>query len=268
MTKRFAAIGGHHSAKAKTEDWLTPPSVIEALGGPDSFDLDPCASEGQPWRTAVACYTKADNGLLKPWHGRVWLNPPYSSAVIGQWLRRMVEHRTGTALIFARTETDAFFRQVWEQAHAILFIRGRLNFHYGTDAVRAALKDLKEGQKPPRLGDRCSANSGAPSVLCAYGKADADTLAYCGIDGQFVPLIVDRAWLVQKPTGTWAEILERWFVENPGPVTLQQLYRAFADHPKTKNNRNTDAKIRQQLQRGPFKRVDRGQWALDLGGGT
>ena len=29
--------------------------------------------------------------------------------------------------------------------------------------------------------------AGAPSVLCAYGSHEADQLAACGIDGQFVP---------------------------------------------------------------------------------
>lgn len=261
-------IGGHHSPIARTEDWLTPPSIIEALGGADSFDLDPCASEGQPWRTAKACYFQADNGLLRPWVRRVWLNPPYTANVIGSWLRRLADHGEGTALIFARTETEAFFRNVWDRAHALLFLEGRINFHYGADAVRAALENLKPGQRPPKIGDRCAANSGAPSVLCAYGRKDADILAACDIDGQFVPLIVERAWLVQlpkqMPEQTWSAALVEWFAQNPGPVKLSDLYRAFADHPKAKGNRNVDAKIRQQLQRGPFKRTDRGQWEMAL----
>lgn len=239
----FAGIGGHQSAKARTEDWLTPPRVIEALGGANSFDLDPCASDNQPWPTAIACYTRADNGLLKPWHGRIWLNPPYTANVIPMWLQRLAEHGQGTSLIFARTETDAFFRHVWERAHAVLFLRGRLNFHYPD-------------------GRRSSANSGAPSVLCAYGKRDADVLAYCGMDGQFVPLIVERAFLVQLPEQTWGQAIKEFFERHPGPANLADLYRAFADHPKAATNRNIDAKIRQELQRGPFKRTGRGQWEM------
>lgn len=37
----FAGMGGHHSASPTTEEWLTPPFVLEALGGAGSFDLDP-----------------------------------------------------------------------------------------------------------------------------------------------------------------------------------------------------------------------------------
>ena len=43
---RFAGIGGHHSHKAGTVEWLTPPSIIAALG---PFDLDPCAPARQPY---------------------------------------------------------------------------------------------------------------------------------------------------------------------------------------------------------------------------
>jgi phage N-6-adenine-methyltransferase len=241
----FAGIGGHHSAKAKTTDWLTPPAIIDALGGAETFDLDPCASDGQPWRTALACFTRADNGLLKPWHGRVWCNPPYTDDEVGKWLARMANHGNGTALIFARTETDAFFRHVWERAHGLLFLRGRLNFHHPVTGIRAAK------------------NGGAPSVLCAYGRTDAEVLAYCGIEGQFVPLIIDTAVVVELPPGdkSWGELV-REMCADAGTVTIADLYRKLADHPKARGNNHVRAKIRQELQRGPFNRVSRGQWAL------
>lgn len=125
----FAGIGGHQSARSRTDEWLTPPEVIAALGGADSFDLDPCSPIDRPWPTARRHLTIVDNGLIQPWDGRVFLNPPYSTSVIGQWLARMADHNRGIALIFARTETDAFFRNVWERASALLFMRGRINFH-------------------------------------------------------------------------------------------------------------------------------------------
>lgn len=162
-------IGGHHSASSATDEWLTPPAVIEALGGADSFDLDPCAPEPQPYPTAKQVYTARQNGLTLPWHGRVYLNPPYSPKLLQGFLARMVGHGRGTALIFARTETDAFFRFVWDEATAVLFLRGRLNFHHLD-------------------GTRAKANSGAPSVLIAYGMADADILAAGRIPGKFIQL--------------------------------------------------------------------------------
>jgi hypothetical protein len=169
---RLTGMGGHQSAAMLKDEWLTPPEIIQALGGARSFDLDPCSPIHRPWDTAKKHYTIADNGLLKPWHGRVWFNPPYGGpAVVGPWMRRMVEHGVGTTLIFARTETDLFFETVWMKATALLFFRGRLYFHHFD-------------------GKRAAANAGAPSVLIAYGARDAAILRDCGIPGQFVQLRV------------------------------------------------------------------------------
>lgn len=163
-------MGSHHSPKMLKDEWLTPPEIIKALGGPESFDLDPCAPIVRPWPMAKEHYTIVDNGLLKPWHGRVWFNPPYGGPqIVGPWMRRMADHGHGTTLIFARTETALFFETVWRRATALLFIEGRLHFHHVD-------------------GRRAKANAGAPSVLIAYGERDATTLRESGIAGQFIVL--------------------------------------------------------------------------------
>jgi len=148
-----------------TDEWLTPPDLIEAIG---PFDLDPCSpGDRRPWDTAAKHYSLEDDGLRQPWEGRVWLNPPYSQAA--RWLDRLATHGHGTALIFARTETRLWFDHVWPKASGILFIKGRLHFHYAS-------------------GKRASANSGAPSVLVAYGKHDARVLASEPMAGHYVAL--------------------------------------------------------------------------------
>jgi hypothetical protein len=240
-TNTFAGMGGHQSARAETVEWLTPPEVINALGGSDSFDLDPATPLVQPYPTARQRYTRRDNGLLLPWFGRVWLNPPYSNQEIGKWLARLAAHGRGCALIFARTETDNFFRWVWESASAVLFLHGRLNFH-----------------RPD--GTRSEHNAGAPSVLCAYGTGDAEMLAFAGIDGKFVPLSLPRGLLVTAIAGTWRELLAGFFTGRRGPVAIDEIYRAFAHHPKAARNNHVRAKLRQELQRGGYRRVAQGQW--------
>lgn len=236
------AIGGHHNPVPKTVEWLTPPGIIKALGGHESFGLDPCAPINQPYPTARRCYTILDNGLIQDWSDeRVWLNPPYSAHLIKKWLGRMAAHNHGTALIFARTETDAFFRHVWESATALLFMRGRINFH---------LPD----------GSMAEANAGAPTVLCAYGTHDTDILAFCGIRGQFVPLRIPRSVLAAALDQTWREALQEWFSDKDGPVSLEDIYRAFATHSKTRTNPTWQATLRRTLQEGPFNRVGKGQW--------
>ena len=157
-------LGGEKSISG-TDVWLTPPHIIEALG---PFDLDPCASLNRPWDTARHHYTIEDDGLIQPWFGRVWCNPPYGPPM-ARWLHRLAEHdRGGVALIFARTETKAFFEHVWNRADGILFIKGRIRFH--------------------RPDGSPGGTAGSPSVLIAYGKNEVDTLASCGIDGKLVTL--------------------------------------------------------------------------------
>ena len=158
-------IGSHQSSNMQNDEWLTPPHILEALG---TFDLDPCAPIISPWYTANNKFTIEDDGLKQKWYGRVWCNPPYGLQA-AEWLNKLAEHGNGIALIFARTETRMFFDHVWNKADSLLFVEGRLFFHYVT-------------------GEKAAANAGAPSVLVAYGKENSDILKNCGIRGKFVNL--------------------------------------------------------------------------------
>lgn len=179
-------MGSHQSAAMLKDEWLTPPEILSALGGAESFDFDPCSPINRIWPTAKLHYTIVDNGLLKPWIGRGWFNPPYGGPeIVGPWMRRIATHGRGTALIFARTETDLFFETVWKKATAVLFLRGRLFFHCSCDM------EFERKGKPPifrKAGEKAPANGGAPSVLIAYGEDDARILKSCGIAGHFVSL--------------------------------------------------------------------------------
>jgi phage N-6-adenine-methyltransferase len=237
------AIGGHHNPKSQTNEWFTPPFVIDALGGWESFDLDPATAAAAPeLRTARACFTRADNGLMRRWGGRVWCNPPYSNPEIDGFMARMAEHDRGIALIFARTETQMFFERVWERASGLLFLQGRLNFHYAD-------------------GTRAKANAGAPSVLCAYGSDDRDVLAACRLGGKFVPLRLPRSMVVVALEPSWRDAIGGWLKEQRGPVKLDDLYRQFAAHPKTARNPNWRAKVRQIVQQ-VGARTGRAEWVM------
>jgi hypothetical protein len=158
-------MGAHQSARILTDTWLTPPEILAALG---PFDLDPCAApDPRPWPTAAQHIARPDDGLSADWSGcRVWLNPPYGPAT-GRWMGRLAHHGRGTALVFARTETSWFAQAVWGCASGALFLHGRIHFC-----------------RPD--GSRAPDNSGAPSVLVAYGQVDARRLRDCRLDGTFV----------------------------------------------------------------------------------
>ena len=160
-------IGGHQRGyEGRTDEWLTPPEIVTALG---PFDTDPCSPINRPWSTATQHFTVADNGLSHSWHGRVWMNPPYGPET-AKWLERLAKHGNGIALIFARTETEMFHRWGWNSADAMLFLRGRLHFYTVT-------------------GDRAKDNAGGPSVLIAYGRENAERLRHSGLSGRFVSLL-------------------------------------------------------------------------------
>jgi len=177
-------IGSHTKPnRGESVNWITPPEVVDALG---LFDLDPCCPRFMPWRTAnvmlsrdrrgnenpEAATTLTACGLQHKWSGRVWLNPPYDKS-LPQWFSKLARHGNGCALVFARTETEWFFKWVWPWATALRFIAGRLTFR------------LPDGAAPAH-------NSGGPSVLVAYGPACAEQLRTCAIPGAFVDLNAAR----------------------------------------------------------------------------
>lgn len=103
-----------------TNVWLTPRYVLDLLG---QFDTDPCAATVRPWDCARINYTVEDNGLLLPWEGRVWLNPPYGNEAEA-FMERMSMHQSGgLALIFMRSDTRWFQRCVLSRAR-YLFLGG------------------------------------------------------------------------------------------------------------------------------------------------
>ena len=83
---------------------------------------------------------------------------------------------------------------------------------------------------------------------------------FAGIAGHFVPLRLPRAFLVLNAPETWADVVRRVVEDAGGPVSLQELYRAVANHPKARDRKHYPAKIRQVLQKGPFRRVRNGVW--------
>jgi hypothetical protein len=158
LENKFYSVG-----KQTTDVWLTPPDLIEKLG---EFDLDPCCPNNLPWKTATSFYSleNGQNGLELPWGGRVWCNPPYSNW--GAFLEKLKNHNNGISLIFARTETKAFFDHVWNNADSILFLKRRVKF------IRADFSS--------------TGSSTAPSVLIAYGKNNTEALEKSGLEGKLI----------------------------------------------------------------------------------
>ena len=130
--------------------------------------MDPCAAPNpRPWQIAPQNYdyTQGQDGLVLPWYGRVFCNPPYGTEA-GKFMKRLAEHRSGIGLIFARTETGVWQKTIWPLATGILFLQGRLSFLDATGA---------------NVG-----TAGSPSALVAFSNEDAEILYNCGLKGCMV----------------------------------------------------------------------------------
>jgi hypothetical protein len=78
------------------DDWYTPKWIFDTLD--IEFDLDVSAPPGGvPWIPTTRYFTLADDGLLQPWEGRVWMNPPFSKTT--PWVEKFMNHRCGVALL-------------------------------------------------------------------------------------------------------------------------------------------------------------------------
>ncbi len=53
-------------------------------------------------------------------------------------------------------------------------------------------------------------------------------------------------------------------MQRAGSVSIADVYNAFKDSAKIANNPNWRAKLRQHLQRGPYRNTARGQWEMAL----
>lgn len=119
----------HETCTGASDEWFTPPSIFDALGL--TFDLDPCQPEEGRAFLSVPChsfYTAAQDGLAQPWHGLVWMNPPFGGRN-GQvpWLLKFFAHGNGIALVAARTSAGWFHDEA-VRAETMLFPRGKTKF--------------------------------------------------------------------------------------------------------------------------------------------
>lgn len=145
---------------SNVDAWSTPESfmvkLIERFG---HFDLDPCCLPSSA--KAPKYFTPDDDGLTKPWSGRVFMNPPYGRT-IGQWVakarKEAIDGATVVCLLPARTDTGWWHDHVMTSATEVLLVRGRL--HFGGDHERtahnapfpSAVVVFNAGGGPPALG--------------------------------------------------------------------------------------------------------------------
>ncbi|MBD1908972.1 DNA N-6-adenine-methyltransferase [Leptolyngbya sp. FACHB-8] len=123
-----------------SNEWYTLAEWVErarrVMGG---IDLDPASNpEAQGWIQAATYYTQEQDGMVQPWKGRMWLNPPYGQRkskpvkVYGAsaWIERAIaEYKAGNvhqAVLWLRASGNSGI-QALEAKRFPRVVLGRVN---------------------------------------------------------------------------------------------------------------------------------------------
>lgn len=115
------------------DDWHTPKvytdAAREVMG---EIDLDPASSDvAQISVRSSRYFTAKDDGLDRPWSGRVWLNPPYSRGILAAFVSKLLQDLgdVSEAIVLVNNATDArWFHDLLSACHALCLPPGRIRF--------------------------------------------------------------------------------------------------------------------------------------------
>lgn len=137
-------------------EYYTPAEIVEAarrvMG---SIDLDPASSPAANARVrATRIFTAADDGLSRPWGGKVWMNHPFGRKTNRPWIDKLVgEYRSGRVsqaccITFAST-SEAWFQPLLD--FPICFLSPRVNYLLPNGET---LEGVTKGSCVAYLGDQ------------------------------------------------------------------------------------------------------------------
>lgn len=119
-------------AGSASDGWYTPSwlmDLVHVFFGEVDIDPATCAA-AQAIVNAHTWYTEHEDGLAQQWHGRLWLNPPYSGPT--KWTDKSIAHYRSGDVLEGLILTNSYTETGWWQRLAaegtVLFFAGRLNF--------------------------------------------------------------------------------------------------------------------------------------------
>lgn len=128
----------HVSHNSGNNEWYTPAKYIKAaadvMGG---IDLDPASSEQANVTVGADKYFTLDNsGLDHEWSGKVWLNPPYSSDLVGRFADKLADEinrgEIVSAIVLVNNATETkWFAKFASMAISVCFPLGRIRYLSG-----------------------------------------------------------------------------------------------------------------------------------------
>ena len=114
-------------------EWYTRPEIIdlarEVLG---HINVDPASNLiAQEWIKADTFFTEDTNGLDKPWKGKVWVNPPYSSSLIKKFTKKFLDEYINGNMVEGIMLTNSGTDTLWNiplQKGLQAYTNGRISF--------------------------------------------------------------------------------------------------------------------------------------------
>ena len=136
LVKRFIDPKAHVTHNSGEHEWYTPPAIIDAARKAlHGIDLDPAScAEANDTVHADRYYVAETNGLEQPWAGTVWLNPPYSQPLIGQFVDKLLAERDNieAAITLTNNGTETGYGQsLLALCDAVCFPAKRIKFTNG-----------------------------------------------------------------------------------------------------------------------------------------
>lgn len=125
----------HVKYNSGNNEWYTPLHILERVTntlGVIDLDVASCPVAQQNVK-ALNYYTEQDDALTKEWYGNVWMNPPYSSALIKQFCSKLnKEYTNGNINSFIcltnnATETT-WFKELYVCSKVFCFTSKRVKF--------------------------------------------------------------------------------------------------------------------------------------------
>jgi phage N-6-adenine-methyltransferase len=140
--------GDHHEDEDEEggdddgDEWYTPANILNAVRDVlGTIDLDPASCiEAQATVQATRYFTAEDDGLAQEWRGKVWLNPPFSHPLTGQFVNKLIEEVASgmvtEAIMLVIVMPSRWFQEALEACSAVCFRRGRISFTHKTGKVQ------------------------------------------------------------------------------------------------------------------------------------
>ena len=125
----------HVGYNSGDSEWFTPQEyIVVARKVLRNIDLDPASNAiANEVVGASQFFSIEENGLTKPWRGKVWMNPPYKQPMCKLFCKKLAaEFAVGSvteAIVLVNNATETvWFQDLAKLATAICFIKGCVRF--------------------------------------------------------------------------------------------------------------------------------------------